>query len=280
MPFSHGASQPSKRSWSCSLFTRLYHFFKKEEEKPSFSIEEQEADDAFMQRTLHFKALKAKDIGIPQTDIVAVPVTIPFQELIKTFISCTFSRLPVYEGTLDNVLGMVHIKDIIKYALHAEDFSMQKEMRKVLFISPSLSLKDLLLEMQASHIHLALIVDEYGGVDRLITIEDVIEQIVGEIQDEHDDQKEPKILAFGENTYLADARMSLVEFTKAVPIELPLSDKEEDVDTLGGYVIGLLGHVPIRGELVKLSNGVEFEVLEADPRRLKRLRVRVPQQSA
>lgn len=271
--------EPSQRSW----FYRIYSYFcqlfgipsSSKEEKEFPSLEENESEDAFMKRTLHFKVLRAEDIGIPRTDITAVPSTMGFRDLVNIFSSSTFSRLPVYEENLDHVLGMVHIKDVLKYALNPEEFSLQKVIRKVLFISPSVPLKDLLLEMQASRIHLALVVDEYGGVDSLITIENVIGQIVGDIQDEHESQKEPKILSFSENIFLADARLSLEDFTQETHITLPLSDKEEDVDTIGGYVIALLGHVPTRGELVTTSNGVEFEVIEADPRRLKRLRIRV-----
>ena len=271
--------EPAERSW----FYSVYNYFcqlvgissSPKEEKEFTASEVSESEDAFMKRTLHFKVLRAEDIGIPRTDITAVPSTMEFRELVNIFSSSTFSRLPVYEENLDHILGMVHIKDVLKYALNPEEFSLQKVVRKVLFISPSVPLKDLLLEMQASRIHLALVVDEYGGVDSLITIENVIEQIVGDIQDEHESQKEPKILSFADNIFLADARLSLEDFTKETHITLPLSDKEEDVDTIGGYVIALLGHVPTRGELVTTSNGVEFEVMEADPRRLKRLRIRI-----
>lgn len=272
-------------SWICCLFKKLFCTNQSTVAKPSSEnyceySEEQKSpqgrEDFMAARTLHFKALRAKDICIPRPDIIAVPMDVDFKTLVQTFSKCTFSRLPVYKETLDHIIGMIHIKDVLKYALTPKTFSLKPILRDILFISPSISLRDLLLKMQTTHIHLALVVDEFGGVDGLTTIENVIEELVGDIHDDHATKPAPQFLRHGEGIYLADARFPLDEFEEKTGFCLTLPNREDDVDTLGGYVIALLGHMPTRGELAVSPNGVELEVTDSDPRRLNRLRISLP----
>ncbi len=238
--------------------------------------EEPFENDFILARSEHFKALTAEDICIPRTDIVAVPMDVTYKNLVTTFLDCSFSRLPVYQNTLDQIVGMVHIKDVLRSSLDVENFSLHTLLRDVLFISPAIFLRDLLLEMQASHIHVAIVVDEFGGVDGLLTLENVIEKLVGDINDDHESKTTPKILQTGEGIYLADARLSIEDFYEKTGFTLNLPNRDEDINTLGGYVTALLGHMPSRGELVKSQNGLEFEVIDSDPRRLNRLRIHLP----
>lgn len=214
------------------------------------------------------------DVMVPRADIVAIDVASTVADLIALFGREEHSRIPVYQGNLDNAIGMVHIKDIIvaqsKGTTNARLGSM---VRDVLFVAPSMHVLELLLEMRFKRIHMALVVDEFGGVDGLLTIEDLVEEIVGDIDDEYDEATEPELVARPDGALDADARVGLETFEDVVgPI---LSDEERaEIDTLGGLVFDLLGRVPIRGELVKHPSGMEIEILEADPRRVRRLRVR------
>ncbi len=214
------------------------------------------------------------DVMVPRADIVAIDVASTVADLIALFGREEHSRIPVYQGNLDNAIGMVHIKDIIvaqsKGTTNARLGSM---VRDVLFVAPSMHVLELLLEMRFKRIHMALVVDEFGGVDGLLTIEDLVEEIVGDIDDEYDEDTEPQLVARPDGALDADARVSLETFEGVVGTIL--SDEERaEIDTLGGLVFDLLGRVPVRGELVKHPSGMEIEILEADPRRVKRLRVR------
>ena len=229
---------------------------------------------------LTFGGLSVSDVMVPRADIVAVEEQTPFAEVVALFREAQHSRLPIYRETLDDPLGMLHIKDV--FALIETDSEgrlswpptpVTKLKREVLFVPAAMPALDLLLKMQATRIHLALVVDEYGGTDGLVSIEDLVEEIVGDIDDEHDVEEEPEIVAHPDGKYTADARVELEDFKERTGIELTATDSEEDVDTLGGVVAAALGRVPVRGEIVSYG-GVEFEVLEADPRRAKRLRIR------
>lgn len=214
------------------------------------------------------------DVMVPRADIVAIDVSATVADLVALFGREEHSRIPIYQGNLDNAIGMVHIKDIIvaqsKGTTNARLGSM---VRDVLFVAPSMHVLELLLEMRFKRIHMALVVDEFGGVDGLLTIEDLVEEIVGDIDDEYDEDTEPQLVYRPDGALDADARVSLETFENVVgPI---LNDEERaEIDTLGGLVFDLLGRVPIRGELVKHPSGMEIEILEADPRRVRRLRVR------
>jgi CBS domain containing-hemolysin-like protein len=223
---------------------------------------------------LKLREQTARDVMLPRADIVAVEAGMPFKDLIQMVCRQGHSRMPVYRGTLDDALGMVHIKDVMA-AVNAERAPpLTKLVRKVLFVSPSIRVMDLLLEMRLKRTHMALVVDEYGGIDGLVTIEDLVEQIVGEIEDEHDLTQEPEMVVRPDGVIEADARTAIEDFEARLGPVLT-EEEREDVDTLGGLVFYLAGRVPSRGELISHpSSGIEFEVVDADPRRIKRLRVR------
>lgn len=222
---------------------------------------------------LHLREQTAYDVMVPRADIVGVEAATGHDELTELFIKCGHSRLPVYRGNLDDVIGMVHIKDILAAGRVDKAFQLQRLVRRVLFVSPSMRVMDLLLEMRLKRTHMALVVDEYGGIDGLVTIEDLVEQIVGEIEDEHDRNVEPDMVVRPDGVIEADARTSIEEFEQAVGPVLT-EEEREDVDTLGGLVFFVAGRVPSRGELIVHVSGLEFEVVDADPRRIKWLRVR------
>ncbi len=222
---------------------------------------------------LHLRDVKAEDVMMPRADIVAAPIDTALPDLVRQMVAEGVSRLPVYRENLDDAVGLVHIKDAVRHLSGGEACPLGNLLRPILFVAPSMRVMDLLLEMRVKRTHMALVIDEYGGVDGLVTIEDLVEQIVGEIEDEHDDEDEPELVFRSDTMLEADARVPVEDFEQAVgPI---LSDAErEDADTLGGLVFSLAGHVPARGELIPHSSGVEFQIVDADPRRIKRLRVR------
>ena len=217
----------------------------------------------------------AYDVMVPRADIVSVEVETPLDELLKIMGKVGHSRLPVYRGTLDDVAGLVHIKDVLAWARSEQPFELTEITREMLFVAPSMRVLDLLLEMRQSRLHMALVVDEFGGIDGLITIEDLVEEIVGDITDEHDVEEGPKLTDQPDGSLLADARTMIEEFEERVGPVLSDEEREEDIDTLGGLVFSLAGRVPSRGELlVHEPSGIAFEILQADPRRVRRLRVR------
>jgi len=233
-----------------------------------------------------FHVLRVDDVMVPRADIVAVDFQAGLKELTETFREAGHSRLPVYKETLDDPLGMVHIKDVMPYlALDArgrngktypEKKVIKTIKRDVLYVPPSMLAQDLLRRMQARRIHMAIVVDEYGGTDGLVTIEDLIEPIVGDIDDEHD-ELDPEVQVIsqqgGAAVWEADARVTIDDFEEALGRDFATPDEEEDVDTLGGLIFTLAGRVPERGEVIRHPDGVEFEVIDADARRVKRLRI-------
>jgi CBS domain containing-hemolysin-like protein len=226
-----------------------------------------------IKNVLNLHDLTVEDVMVPRADIVAIEAGTPLDELVKLMSKEAQSRLPVYRETLDDVIGMVHIKDVLACWNAKEAFALKNILRPLLFAAPSMRVLDLLLEMRSTRNHMALIVDEYGGIDGLATIEDLVEEIVGEIEDEHDEEQGPALDPRPDGSLAADARVSIEEFEKQVgPVLLP--EEREGIDTLGGLVFSLAGRVPGRGELIAHPSGLEFEVVEADPRRIKRLRVR------
>jgi len=227
---------------------------------------------------LRLRHLTAYDVMVPRADIVAVDLDTPIDELIDVMSKAGHSRLPVYRETLDEVVGIVHIKDVLHYMKDRRtkaDSGLVDLVRRILVVAPSMRVLDLLLEMRLSRVHMALVVDEFGGIDGLVTIEDLVEEIVGEIEDEHDVAVGPKLIERPDGSLVADARATIEEFEEMVGPVLSDEEREEDIDTLGGLLFSLAGRVPDRGELVEHPpSGITFEVLEADPRRVKRLRVR------
>ena len=216
----------------------------------------------------------AADVMVPRVDIVALDVETSFHEVVKLMVEQGHSRVPVYRETLDNVIGFVHAKDLLGPAAERREIKLPLILRKVLFVAPSVPILDLLVQMRQARTHIAMVADEFGGIDGLVTIEDLIEEIVGEIEDEHDVADEPRLAERADGTLIADARTPIEALEEHQGVRLRPSGEQEEVDTLGGLVSSLAGRVPKRGEVIAHPSGIEFEVLDADPRKIKRLRVR------
>ena len=222
------------------------------------------------------KTLRVEDVAIPRADIVSVSSELDSDALIKEFRDSGYSRLPVFEDTLDNPIGMVHLKDLaLKYIFDnkSEAFNFVELVRPVLFVPPSMPLDVLLQKMQTERTHMALVVDEYGSVDGLATIEDLVEQLVGNISDEHDTDDDATWFEVKPDVYICQSRASLEEFEKVLGVDLASDTDDEEIDTMGGLVFMMTGRVPVRGEVISHPSGYDFEVIEADPRRIKKLRV-------
>ena len=269
-----------------------------------------DAERSMLSRLLRFGASRVADIMVPRADITALDESEPIAELMRTFNEAGVSRIPVFSETLDDPRGMIHIKDLFRWLMaesvlpgsgsgqaegeqsaEATDaplkldlsrpdlsrpISTAKIRRQVLYVPPSMSAADLLVKMQTSRNHMALVVDEYGGTDGLVTIEDLVEQIVGQIEDEHDEAEETNIWNDPKQGLVASARTPISELEAHLKIKLIDEDDEDEADTLGGLIFSSLGRVPARGELIRHSSGVEFEVLDADPRRVKKLKIHPP----
>jgi CBS domain containing-hemolysin-like protein len=246
-----------------------------------------------LRRILRFGKLTVEDVMVPRADIIAVDDNVTIDELMGVFRQAEHSRLPLYHETLDDPRGMIHIRDLMSWittqaetsgagGLDLSKVDLKRTVgtmnitRELLYVPGSMSVLDLLLKMQTTRLHLALVVDEYGGTDGLVSIEDLVEEVVGEIADEHDVEDEPLIRSDPRLGLIADARMPIEDLEKQLGIQLVAGVQEEDIDTLGGLVFSIAGRIPARGELVRHPSGIEFEVLEADPRRIKRLRIHVP----
>ena len=227
----------------------------------------------------NLRRLRVDDVAIPKVEITAVPVDIGKDDLVAVFREHGFSRLPVYDETLDKPLGLVLLKDLaLQFGFGQGNgrFSLRKMLRPVLYAPPSMPVGVLLQKMQKDRVHMALVIDEYGGVDGLVTIEDLIETVIGEIEDEHDEADAALWIMEKPGVYLAHARAPLEEIEAAIGLRLRTDEDDEEIDTLGGLVFLRTGRVPARGEIVPHESGVAFEVIDADPRRIKRLRLRLP----
>lgn len=230
---------------------------------------------------VNLRRMRVEDVMIPTADIVSVAVDTSKEELLEVFRDSGLTRLPVYEGTLDSPVGLIHLKDFaLTYGFNGksgDNLALTKLLRPLLYVPPSMPIGVLLQKMQAERIHMALVIDEFGGVDGLVTLEDLIEQVIGEIEDEHDLEEGDMWTREAAGSYLVEAKAPLDDFEAEIGRKLTVDDEDEDeVDTLGGLVFLLSGHVPARGEVIVHPDGVEFEVVDADPRRIKRLRVRLP----
>lgn len=240
------------------------------------------AERALLRNVLDVTELRVGEIRVPRTDIIAVSHDIAFADLVARLVEAEHSRLPVYRDSLDDVIGMVHVKDVLPYLAGRDGFTLSGILRKLLVVPPSKSVLDLLREMRDTRIHMAIIVDEYGGVDGLVTIEDLVEQIVGEIDDEHDEAEGPMLIERSEGLFEAHGRCPVEDLEEKLGRSLIDPEEDDEVDTIGGLIVAHIGRVPHRGELVEHPAGLAFEVLDADPRRVKRVRIRVrpPQSSA
>lgn len=223
---------------------------------------------------LQLRDLPVVDMMVPRADIVAINIKTPHTELLHLLAEKPHSRIPVYKGDMDNIIGIVHMKDMVANLAGGEAFEIKDIIREPLVVSPAMRVMDLMQQMRQSKIHIAFVVDEFGGIDGLITINDLIEAIVGEIDDEFDFDIEPQFIERPDGTAIADARYSMEDFESRYGDIFIEDDEDEDVDTLGGLVTAIAGHVPSRGEIIHHPSGVEFEIIEADPRRVMRIRLR------
>ena len=282
-----GGDEPSDSSGQKGFFSRILSAFAPSEpgaeDGPTAEEGPRPPATLALPGIANLRRMRVDDVAIPKAEIVAVPSTISMDDLVEAFRKSGFSRLPVYKGTLDNPLGLIHLKDLALQHAFTEakpKFSLTKLLRPLLFAPPSMPLGVLLQKMQAERIHMALVIDEYGGVDGLVTIEDLIEQVIGEIADEHDEAEDRLWVQEKPGQYLAQSRAPLQEFEAEIGLKLAAPEEDEEVDTLGGLVFMLTGRVPARGEVIRHDSGAEFEIIDADPRRIKRLRVRLPQPAA
>ena len=228
----------------------------------------------------NLRRLRTEDVATPKAEIAAVPIDISKSELVGVFRESGYSRLPVYDETLDHPLGLLLLKDLaLEHGFNGqgEEIDLRPLLRGLLFVPPSMPLAVLLQKMQSERLHMALVIDEYGGVDGLVTIEDLIEEVVGDIEDEHDTDEEGYWIEERPGSYLASARTPLEDFEAETGLVFAADGDEEEIDTLGGLVALLSGRLPSRGEVIEHDSGATFEVLDADPRRIKRLRVRLPE---
>ena len=229
---------------------------------------------------LKFGELTAYDVMVPRADIKAVAEDADLRGFIQTVREFGHSRLPVYGENLDDIIGVVHIKDALPSIFEPEKFQLKRILREPVFVAPSVRLLDLLLQMRAARAHMVLVVDEFGGTDGLVTIEDLLESLVGEIEDEHDEDDGPLVKKTEEGSFIADARVELDELRDVLGPDFDPGEHIEEVDTLGGLLFSLEGRVPVRGEVITRFKGFEFEVLAADARRIKRVRIMVKKRAA
>ncbi len=262
---------------------------------------------AMLLNVLRIGALRVDDVMVPRADIIAVDENDALADLLRIFERAGHSRIPLYRETLDDPLGMVHVKDLmqlITHEAHAVQHSVSEKKeeqdniidlvpvdlnraiastkirRDVLFVPPSMSVLDLLMRMQTTRVHMALVIDEYGGTDGLVTIEDLVEEIVGEIEDEHDHTDKPLIIESPEKGLIANARTPIEDLEKRLGKDLMLTDRDDEIDTIGGLVFSLVGRVPVKGEIVRHPNNIEFEIMDADPRRIKLLKIELKTKDA
>jgi len=245
------------------------------EEREEAEIPIDEDERRLLANVLDLRDRTIHDVMVPRADIVAIEAGSGLADVIALITKENHSRIPVYRENLDDVVGMVHIKDVVAWRGEDQGFHLSNIWRRVLFVSPSMQVLELLLEMRVQRIHMALVVDEFGGVDGLVSIEDLVEEIVGEIEDEHDRGQRTDMIRRPDGAFDTDARATIDGLEDLIG-RVVTDEEREDIDTLGGLIIALAGRVPIRGELISHPSGVEFEVLDADPRRIKRVRVRAP----
>lgn len=282
-------SHAGERSFLVRLLKFLFRSRADRELKEALDEVISEAQDADTEKTalhqkilisnvLKLKDLRAFDVMVPRADIIAIEVQTPGEEILSLLGEKQFSRLPVFRDSLDDVIGAVHIKDILSKTTTGEPLNIMEMVRDVPVISPAMPVLDLLLMMRQKRRHMALVVDEYGGIDGLVTINDIVETIVGEIDDEYYTGEDGELMEKPDGTIIADGRVDLVNFENRFGKVLTAEDRMA-ADTLAGLVVTLAGRVPARGEVLAHESGIEFEVLDADPRRIHRLRIRnVPRQ--
>ncbi len=277
----HGAQSDPDTTRQSGFFSRVFEALNPSEGDEEEEDQPRSNSGSVPHGMINLRRMRVEDVAIPKADIVAVSQDVTLDELVATFKDSGLTRLPVFDGTLDTPVGFTHLKDValaFGFNGHGHEFDLKALLRPLLYVPPSMTIGVLLTKMQAERRHMALVIDEYGGVDGLVTIEDLIEQVIGEIEDEHDVDDDTYWVREKPGQYVALAKTPLEEFEAEIGQSLTDHDEvdEEEIDTLGGLVFMLSGRVPTRGEVVLHPEGPEFEVLDADPRRIKRLRVRVP----
>lgn len=236
---------------------------------------------ALIANVLRLRETTADDVMVPRADIVAMSVDVTFEQALAQIRAEGHSRLPVFREQLDDVVGMIHIKDVFGYVGNPDAFALEKILRKPLMVAPQVPVLDLLLQMRQARMHLALVIDEYGGVDGLVTIEDLVETITGDIADEHDEVAMPMVTERADGAMDLDARLPVEAFEARLGSVLTEDERAADIDTVGGLVFTLAGRVPARGEVISHPSGIEFRILDADARRIRKLRVRrIPTEAA
>jgi magnesium and cobalt transporter len=231
---------------------------------------------ALIANVLRLRGTSADDVMVPRADIVAMDVDLNWDQAMDLIRREGHSRMPVYREQLDDIVGMIHIKDVFAYAGKPAEFKLENVLRKPLMVAPQIPALDLLLQMRVARMHLALVVDEYGGIDGLLTIEDLVETIVGDIADEHDEPDLPMVIERPDGTLDLDARLKVEDFETRVGRLLTDEERDADIDTVGGLVFTLAGRVPARGEVIRHESGAEFRILDSDARRIRRLRTKLP----
>lgn len=285
---------PQKQAKLRSVISKWIHKNKHQNLRQSIVnlVDEENANDQSAQRTnteelstqekllisniLRLRGKTADDVMIPRADILAIDDTISFEKALEVMRHENHSRLPVYHTELDNIIGMLHVKDLIAYTGKQEEFDITSLLRQPLFIAPQIPVLDLLLQMRLHRTHLGLVIDEYGSIDGLVTIEDLVETIVGDIADEHDEPDVQMFIERDKRTFDLDARMPLEDLEKHIGNFLTEEEQNSDIDTIGGLVFRMAEHVPTKGEVLTHPCGLVFRVLDADPRHIRRLRMHVP----
>ena len=246
------------------------------EETPESDTPISEDQRVLLANILKLRDKTVRDVMVPRVDIVAIAADTPLDEVVRLIQAEAHSRYPVYRESLDDVIGMIHIKDVLAYWGTAKKFNLRDILRRVVFVAPTLPVLDMLLDMRRSRTHMALVVDEFGGTDGLLTIEDLVEEIVGEIEDEHDVAQAPTLSRAGSTARSTSTAARPIEMLEQEIGSVLSEDERREIDTVGGLIFSLLGRIPERGEVVRHPSGVEFEILDVDPRRIRRLRVRPP----
>jgi magnesium and cobalt transporter len=245
-------------------------------QQPGMMEELDRQERALIANILRLRGTMADDVMVPRADIVAISADLSLEAALQVIRAEGHSRLPVYGEELDDILGMIHIKDVYAHVSSPETFSLRAILRRPLMVAPQISVLDLLLQMRQARMHLALVVDEYGGIDGLVTIEDLVETIVGDIADEHDEIEGPMVTERPDGTLDINARLSVEDFEARMGHVLTDAEREADIETVGGLVFTLAGRVPARGEVISHPSGIEFRILDGDPRHIRRVRVRAP----
>lgn len=280
-PAGESGSEPGRRrrNWLGLGLKKLGNGNGQDAEGPQTGSDER--GQAMRLRISEFENMRVGDVMVPRAEVAAVEVGTTFRELIEAFAEKTVSRMPVYRENLDDPVGFIHLKDVIGEIASGgsadDDTPIDRLKRDVLFVPPSMRLHDLLVRMQSSRMHIALVIDEYGGTDGLVTLEDLVEQIVGDIEDEHDEEENHLLLDRGKGVWEADARVPIERFEEVADVDLAIPDFEDEVDTIGGLAFSLAGRVPQRGELIRHPEGVGIQVVDSDGRRIRKLRIRVPE---